>query len=190
MSDPFIGEIRAWALNYAPRGWAMCNGQSIPIQQQQALFAVLGLTYGGSMTSNQFNLPDLRGAVPMAAGTPSSKWGLPDVPFGKKLGSTAVTLTSGNLPNHTHQAVAAVAPSAMTSTPAATTYVSRPTIGTTATYNAWVGPTTAVPLPTPNTVMAPTMIGPTGGGQAHENRQPFLTLNFCIAETGVYPSRQ
>lgn len=190
MSDPFIGEIRAWALDYAPSGWAYCDGQKLPVQQWQALFALIANVY--AKTDNvTFTLPDLRGTTPMAAGAPNPTWvtqGLPtSINPGTKMGNAATTLTGNQMPSHTHQAVAAVIPdgTSMTAAPTAASFISRPvtTIGGKAGgYLDWNN-TTAVP----DTALHPLMIGVQGGGQAHENRQPFLTVNFCIALEGVYP---
>jgi microcystin-dependent protein len=182
MSDAFIGEIRALAFNYPPVDWAYCNGQSVPVMQYQALYAVIGVLYGG--TPNQvFNLPDLRGQAAIGAGAPSSNWpGLPsNIAVGAKLGSEPVTLTSANLPTHTHQAVGAtVSATSMTATPGSGTYVSRPAVANVATYNDWS--TSAA-----NTLMSPSMITVAGSSAAHDNLQPFLTFNFCIATYGNFP---
>lgn len=193
MSDPFIGEIRGWACTYAPRGWALCDGQQMPILQAQALFAIIAGLYG-PYTQQMFTLPDLRSMSPMDAGNPAPAWvatGMPaTVAVAEKLGTSSVTLNYNQMANHTHQAVAATAPPAsMTVTPSPNAYVSRPLIPpsgsfpTGVSYSAWTN------SGTPDVTMAPQSIGPVGGGQGHENRQPFLTFNFCIALEGLYPSR-
>ena len=193
MSDPFIGEVRGWACSFPPTGWALCNGQQMPVAQAQALFAITAGLYG-PYTQQMFTLPDLRGATPMDAGTPASQWvatGLPStITVGQKLGANTVTLTSTQIAQHSHQAVAATAPPAsMTVTPGSTAFVSRPLIApstsfpTGVSYNAWTS------AGTPNATMAPGSIGSVGGGQAHENRQPFVTFLFCVALMGVYPVR-
>ncbi|MES2450983.1 MAG: tail fiber protein [Pseudomonadota bacterium] len=193
MSDPFIGEVRGWACTYPPRGWALCNGQQVPISQAQALFAIISNLYG-PYTQQTFTLPDLRGLSPMDAGNPVPAWvatGMPTtVAVAQKLGTSSVTLNYNQMANHTHQAVGATAPPAsMTVTPSSNAYVSRPlmppssSFPTGVSYSAWTN------SGAPNVTMAPQAIGTIGGSQAHENRQPFLTFNFCVALEGVYPSR-
>jgi microcystin-dependent protein len=193
MSDPFIGEIRPWAMSWAPRGWAACNGQQIPIYQAQALFAITANLYGPSNTQT-FYLPDLRSKVPMAAGSPNASWvaaGMPaQVPVGQQLGTPSVTLTQSSIPNHTHQAMGATTANLepMVGTPTSDSYVSRLSApgtgsGPPAVYAAWNT------QQNPNQQMHPAMIGVTGSGNPHQNQQPFLTVNFCIALMGVYPPR-
>jgi microcystin-dependent protein len=187
MSDPFIGEIRIWACNYPPQGWATCNGRNLLVSQFTALYAIIGNLYGGTPSQN-FNLPDLRGATPMDAGNPAAQWvgsGLPQsVAVGSKLGTSTITLNSGNFPRHTHQAVASVIGNVaqMTATPGPTAYLSR-TAKAGAAYSAWNN-TQGV-----NTTMSPVMIQPAGSSLPHENRQPFLALNFCIALDGIWPQK-
>lgn len=187
MSDPFIGEIRIWACNFPPQGWAVCNGRNLPVNQNTALYAIIGNLYGGTPSQN-FNLPDMRGATPMDAGAPAPRWtstGLPaNVPVSSKLGTSSVTLNSGNFPRHTHQAVASVIGNVaqMTATPSSTTYLSR-TAKAGAAYSSWNN------TQGPSTTMSPVMVQPAGTGQPHENRQPFLALNFCIALEGEWPQK-
>ncbi len=195
MSDPFIGEIRGWGMIWPPRGWAYCNGEKASISQYQALYALIGDIYGPVVQNQTFTLPDLRGVSPMSAGNPAAVWvaqGLPPaIKAGQKLGSSSVQLNYSQMAAHTHQAVGATAPYAgMTSTPSATNYVSRPLgppsppkFPTGASFSAWQN------AGTPDQTMAANMIGGTGGGQPHENRQPYLTFNFCIALEGIWPSR-
>lgn len=173
MADPFIGEIRLWALKYAPWGWAFCNGQVIPIRQNTALFAVLGNTYGGD-GQNDFALPDLQGRVPMHPGTGP---GLTPRSIGQTGGNPATTLTADQLPSHTH-VVGAYNGGGNKGEP---------------TNNVWAvegrGKPPAYSTSAPDKPMSPQALPAAGGGQAHENRQPYLALNFCIAMVGIFPSR-
>jgi microcystin-dependent protein len=170
MSEPFIGEIRSFSFNFAPRGWAQCDGQLLQISQNQALFSILGTTYGGNGTTT-FALPDLRGRGPVHPG--SGQAGRRDVGLGQVGGEEAHTLTLSELGPHSHAIEATAA--------AGTTQV----------------PTNAVPAgsPTPqygttnNATMDPAMVIAAGVGAGHENRVPYLTLNYCIALFGVFPSR-
>jgi microcystin-dependent protein len=165
--EPFIGEIRLVPFNFAPKGWAICAGQMLPINQNQALFALLGTTYGGDGRTT-FALPDLRGRVAVGAG---------DLPGGSSyaLGATGgqetVELTTGQLPGHSHHVNASSA-AATTKSPA-TAY---PAGG-----GAYAGQR--------NVRMKAAMIGLTGGGEEHENRQPYLGLNYIIALQGIFPAR-
>jgi microcystin-dependent protein len=168
MSDePFMGEIQAMSFNYPPPGWAMCNGQLLPIAQNQALFSLLGTTYGGNGQTN-FALPDLRGRVPIHVGNGHT--------LGERGGEQAHTLTISELPQHTHAAQAAAVP-ATTATPDSTALLAQSTASQ--LYSA----------PANLTAMAPTMVGNTGGSQAHQNMAPFLTITYCIALQGVFPSQ-
>lgn len=173
MSDVFIGQISLFAFNFAPRFWAQCNGQLLPINQNQALFALLGTSYGGNGTTN-FALPDLRGRVPVHYGTAVT--GTP-YQIGQTGGAESVALTTVNLPSHNHTlnattqvATRRVAPGRMLASDTSTN----------AEYYAPPGQVT--PL-NPNAITA------TGGGVPHENRQPYLTANFSIALSGIFPSR-
>lgn len=161
--DPYLGEIKILACTFAPRGWAFCQGQLLAIAQNQALFSLLGTTYGGNGVNN-FALPDLRGRVPMHAGGGFT--------LGEAGGEEVHTLNSTELPAHTHGVNGF-------NTPATTA---------SATGNKLAGATayaSAVTLAALN----PQSVAVAGGSQAHENRQPYLALNFCIALTGVFPSR-
>lgn len=171
MSEPFVGEIRMFAGNFAPRGWAFCNGQLIAITQNTALFSLLGTTYGGDGRTT-FALPDLRGRVPLHAGNGP---GLSDYPLGQRGGVEQVALSIEQMPNHSH-ALVATSVSADELTPA--------------------NHTLAVPeeapiysASEPNIVMAKNAIAPTGSGQPHENRQPYLAMNYIIALFGIFPAR-
>lgn len=164
MADPFLSEIRIFSFNFAPRGWAMCNGQLLPINQNQALFALLGTTYGGNGQTN-FALPELRGRVPMHVGG--------GLTLGQRGGEEVHTLTLNEMPIHTHQARGSA---------------NGPTV-TPPTNNFWSSNTGFTPYgTTADTAMSPQAISNIGGSQAHENMSPFLTLNYCIALQGIFPS--
>jgi microcystin-dependent protein len=163
MGQPFLGELRIMSFNFAPQGWAMCNGQFLPINQNQALFSLLGTTYGGNGQTT-FALPDLRGQVPIHFGTHT---------LGEKGGKPAHTLNMGEMPAHTHFLSAA-------SDNADQPIFAGNLFGAAA---GLYGP------PNNLTTLVPQTITNTGGSQAHENRQPFLVLTFCIALVGIFPSR-
>lgn len=171
MSDPFIGEIRMFAGNFAPRGWAFCNGQLMPISQNTALFSLLGTTYGGDGRST-FALPDLRGRVPLHAGQGS---GLSDYPLGSRGGSEQVALTTAQLPAHSHALLASDAEASQRNP----------------TNHALATPEEALiySAAEPTAVMAKDAIAPTGSGQPHENRPPYLAVNYIIALFDLFPSR-
>ena len=167
MSEPFLGEIRLVPFAFAPKGWALCEGQLLPINQNQALFSLLGNFYGGDGRTT-FALPDLRGRVPLGAGeSPAGS----TYELGSSGGQEAVKLTTGQLPAHTHAARAWSG--------AATT--KKPANGVPAAGGAYAA--------THDAKMSAAMIGRSGGGQAHDNRQPYLSLNYIIALQGIYPSR-
>ena len=169
MADPFLAEIRIFPFNFAPRGWAFCNGQLMPISQNTALFALLGVTYGGDGKST-FALPDLQGAAPMH---PGQGPGLSLRDLGEAGGTETVTLLTSEIPLHSHTLQAF--PSAEVANPT-------PTRG-------W-GNAPMYQAPGMSFgAMAPETIAPTGGSQPHNNMQPYLTLNFCIALQGVFPQR-
>lgn len=169
MADPFVAEIRIFPFNFAPRGWAFCNGQLLPISQNTALFSLVGTFYGGDGRST-FALPNLQGDVPMFWGRGS---GLSLYDLGQQGGSETVTLIESELPAHTHQARGLGAVS------------NQPT----PENNSW-GRSTANPyINTQNGQMSPLALALTGGNQPHNNMMPYLTLNFCIALQGVFPPR-
>jgi microcystin-dependent protein len=165
MAEPFLSEIRIMSFNFAPKGWAMCNGQLLPINQNQALFSLLGTTYGGDGRIN-FALPDLRGKVPIHMGSGHT--------LGEKGGEQAHTLSIAEIPTHTHVANANnVAPTAAGPSTRMLSQSSGSNLyGTASNLQA----------------MAANSIGNTGGSQAHLNMEPFLVLTFCIALQGIFPS--
>jgi microcystin-dependent protein len=165
---PFLGEIYMFAGNFAPRGWALCAGQLLSISQNAALFSLLGTTYGGDGVST-FALPDLRGRIPVHRSGSHVQ--------GAVEGSETVTLTANQMPVHTHQLAASPAISSLDAP--ATDVVADSTLAGVRVYAAPSAPAT----------MAPGTIGQTGGGQPHENRMPFLAVNFIIAMAGIFPSR-
>ncbi|MCM3570956.1 phage tail protein [Neobacillus mesonae] len=170
MSEPFIGEIRLFAFNFAPVGWAMCNGQLLPIAQNTALFALIGTTYGGDGRTT-FALPDLRGRVAMHlnGGNPN----LSPRQQGEFGGSETHTLSVNEMPTHSHVASAS-------QTEANTIFP---------TNNIWAVTEQPAYSQSQNTTLASSAIQPAGGNQAHNNLQPYLVLNYCIALQGIFPSR-
>lgn len=171
MADPFLGEIRLFGGNFAPQGWALCNGQLLPIAQNTALFSLLGTNYGGDGHVT-FGLPDLRGRAPIHMGQGA---GLTPRPIGSVSGRETVALIAHECPAHLH--AASGANGANQASPVGNFWSTDPN-GNTAAYST-----------TANSVMAPGAIGATGLGQPHENMQPYLAVNYIIALAGVYPSR-
>jgi microcystin-dependent protein len=166
MAEPFLSEIRIFSFNFAPKGWALCNGQLLPINQNQALFSLLGTTFGGDGRVN-FALPDQRGRAPLHTGGSGSHT------LGEKGGEQAHTLSISELPQHIHFCQG-VNGNATTNSP-----TNNALANTTAVYHA---PTNLISL-NPGTITS------VGGSQAHLNMQPFLTLSFCIALQGIFPSQ-
>ena len=165
MAEPFLSEIRIMSFEFAPKGWALCNGQLLPINQNQALFSLLGTTFGGDGRVN-FALPDLRARVPIHVGSGHT--------LGERGGEQAHTLSISELPTHTHVMRGSLDPAANTPSNATVLGKSNP-------QAAYGGPTGL-------TAMAPSAVTNVGGSQAHLNMQPFLTLSFCIALQGLFPS--
>ncbi len=172
MSEPFIAEIRIFAGNFAPRGWAFCNGQLLPIAQNTSLFSLIGTTYGGDGRTTTA-LPDLQGRAPMHPGRGP---GLSSRRLGERTGSETVALTVSTIPSHTHQMKGASTPS-NSNAPSAAATLGRSTGG-----NAY-GPATST------ADMSAGTLANAGGGQPHNNMQPYLAINFIIALVGLYPSR-
>jgi microcystin-dependent protein len=171
MSNPFLGEIRMFGCNFAPRGWATCNGQIMAISQNTALFSLLGTQYGGNGQTT-FGLPDLGGRVPINQGQGP---GLSNRVIGEEGGSEAVALTTVEVPSHTHLLSASSSRADRANASGAVLADSKEPI-----YN----------FGSPNAQLAPNAIAPMGGSQPHNNVQPYLVINFCIALAGIFPSRQ
>jgi len=172
MAEPFLSEIRIMSFNFPPKGWAQCDGQLLPINQNQALFSLLGTTYGGDGRVN-FGLPDLRGRAPISFGNVHT--------LGEASGEMNHTLTPSEMPQHIHVLSGSTRSDRTTPNP-----------NTTDPTNALFADTQAKIYNPPNanlTTLRPDTIGNTGGSQAHLNTQPYLILNFCIALQGIFPSR-
>jgi len=168
MAEPFIGEIRLMSFVFAPRGWALCNGQLLPINQNQALFSLLGTAFGGDGRVN-FALPDFRGRTPIHVGSGHT--------LGERGGEQAHTLTVSELPTHVHE-VRASSNLATTGDPSNAAFA-QPSAALGSVYNT--SPDTLVAL-------APAVVANAGGSQSHLNMQPYLTISFCIALQGIFPS--
>ena len=170
MADQFLGEIRIVGFNFPPQGWASCDGQILPLSQNTALFSLLGTNYGGNGAST-FALPDMRGRAPMAPGNGA---GLSNRVQGESVGSETITLSSSQMPAHTHGVAAQSSPAdrgnasgAMLAQSAEPIYANAGAMQTLSTAS----------------------VTPTGGSSPHNNMQPFLTLNFVIALSGIFPAR-
>ena len=164
MSEPFLSEIKVVSFNFAPKGWALCNGQTLPINQNQALFSLLGTTYGGNGQTT-FNLPNLRGRVPISFGNGHT--------LGEAAGTTSVTVNIQQLPTHIHTANASDANGTL----------SNPNNAMLAKFNN--GYAQAANL----TSLLPATVTSVGGSQPHNNMMPYLVLNFIIALQGIFPSQ-
>jgi microcystin-dependent protein len=171
MGTPYLSEIRIFSFNFAPKGWAMCNGQFLPINQNQALFSLLGTTYGGNGQTT-FALPDLRSRTPFHVSGGFTQ--------GQVAGTEFVTISQSTMPAHTHaltgnNAVVGAANNSTAATPTGNFFANQG-------KNVFA-------TGQPNAAMAPGTVSNIGGSQPHENRSPFLVLNFCIALVGAFPSR-
>ena len=165
MAEPFLSEIKIMSFNFPPKGWALCNGQLLPINQNQALFALLGTTYGGNGQTT-FALPNLRGRVPIHRGNGHT--------LGEAAGSTSVTVNIQQLPTHTH---------AVSATSADQNRVVDPS-------GRYLGPANNLyGDPSALVTLAPQSVSNVGGSQPHNNMMPYLVLNFCIALQGIFPSQ-
>jgi microcystin-dependent protein len=165
MSEPFLGEIKIISWNFAPKGWAFCDGQLLPINQNQALFAVFGTTYGGN-GQETFGLPNLQGRTPLHVGN--------GFVLGQAAGEQAVTLNVSQIPQHTHVTVASSAQATLSG----------------ASGNLWCAHSTDNPYSTTaGSAMAPSTISLIGGNQAHDNMSPYLVLNFIVALQGIFPTQ-
>lgn len=165
MAEPFLSEIRLMSFTFAPKGWALCDGQLLPINQNQALFSLLGTTFGGDGRVN-FALPDLRGRTPIHVGSGHT--------LGERGGEQAHTLSISEIPTHTH-VLNGASNTATTDTPGTTLLMGQSSI------DMYRSPTTLA-------AMDPGSVTNTGGSQAHLNMQPFLVISFCIALQGIFPS--
>lgn len=172
MADPFVAEIRIFPFNFAPKGWAWCDGQLLPLSQNTALFSLLGTTYGGDGKSN-FALPDLQGSAPMH---PGQGPGLSLHDLGETGGSETVTLLQSEIPMHSHQLRADTQDIADTNIPSPNASFAKSASGT--LYQS-----------TSNGQLSDQALAPAGGDQPHNNMQPYLTCYFCIALQGVFPPR-
>lgn len=179
MTQPFIGEIQIFGFNFNPRGWAFCNGAALPIAQNTALFALLGTTYGGNGQTT-FQLPNFAARAGCQQGQGPS---LSPRALGETFGTSSVTLTASQTPLHNHGVNAYSQTAAGSGSGSPVTNGGLSFLATSTTSKTFI--------PTPiNTQLAPNMIQPsTGGGLPHENQQPYLGVNFCIALQGIFPSR-
>lgn len=172
--DPFIGQLLLVCFNYAPQGWMFCDGSLLPIAQYQALFSLLGTTYGGNGTTT-FALPDLRGRVPVGAKLSGGATPLTAYQMGETGGSEAVTLTTPEIPAHNHMVI---------------TNDSSESLNVSSNHYLGGGSRTTIYADQPgSTMLAPNAISVAGGSQPHDNMQPYLGLNWIIAVNGIWPSR-
>lgn len=190
--DGFIGEIRPFAFGFVPQNWLECNGQTLSIQQNAALFAVIGIAFGGNGQTT-FNLPDLLGQTAVGLGTAPGNaiyWNI-----GEKNGTEQVALNTAQIPSHNHtltmEQVAVATVQSTTATPTAnSSWLSHPVqvVDATTAYNIpnLTKPATGVAV---DSTLDPRTIGPTGSGAGHENRQPYLALTYCICNNGEFPAR-
>jgi microcystin-dependent protein len=164
MSTPYLSEIKIFSFSFAPKGWALCNGQLLPINQNQALFSLLGTTYGGDGITN-FALPNLQGRIPIHTGN--------GFVLGELGGEQTHTLVNTEMPEHTHSAIAS----------------SNAANSGAAPGNFWANGNQPAYASSTNAAMSTASVSSVGGGQPHENMAPYLVLNFCIALSGIFPSQ-
>jgi microcystin-dependent protein len=174
MADPFVAEIRIFPFNFAPKGWAFCNGQLLPISQNTALFSLLGTYYGGDGKST-FGLPDLQGSAPLHVGGNQPGPGLSLYDLGEIGGSDTVTLLTSEMPGHTHSVMAQTVDQGDNRIPSPLR-----DLGNTQMYSS---------AASASATLDPSAVSVAGGGLPHNNLMPYLTLNFCIAMQGVFPPR-
>jgi microcystin-dependent protein len=173
MTEPYIGEIQLFGFNFNPRGWAFCNGATLPISQNTALFALIGVTYGGNGQTT-FQLPNFAGRAGCEQGQGP---GLSPRTLGETFGTNTVTLTGAQIPLHNHVINAFAPPTS--GSPVANGGLSQPSVVANKPFSSGA----------PNTTLAPNMLQPNaGGGLPHQNQQPYLGVNFCIALQGIFPS--
>jgi len=171
-SQPYVGQVVLFPYNFAPVGWMFCNGQVLPISENDTLFNLIGTIYGGDGQSN-FNLPDLRGRTPIHMGSNPSTGS--NYQIGQSGGVPSVTLTAQQIPNHSHPPVAS--------------YNAQSSANPVNNVLGSNGPLMYVPNVSPNSAMANNMLSQVGGSQPHDNQQPYLTLNWCISLFGIFPSQ-
>jgi microcystin-dependent protein len=174
MADPFVAEIRIFPFNFAPKGWALCNGQLLPISQNTALFSLLGTTYGGDGKST-FALPNLQGSVPVHVGANQPGPGLSTYDLGEIGGAENVTLLASEMPSHTHSVMAQTVDQGDNRIPSPSL-----NLGNTQIYSN---------AASSSATLDPTAVSPVGGNLPHNNLMPYLTLYFNIALQGVFPPR-
>jgi microcystin-dependent protein len=175
MTDPYLGEVQIFGFNFAPASWAFCNGATVQVRQFATLFSLIGTQYGGD-GSNTFLLPNLANRAPCSQGTGP---GLTQRIVGETFGENGVSLLQTEMPGHTHTATIYRGGTPATKLGTPTTGANLSVLGRTDTLATGAQP---------NTTFAPNMIGNQGGSAPHENRQPFLALNYCIALQGVFPA--
>jgi microcystin-dependent protein len=167
VAQPYVGEIRMFAGNFAPNGWAFCTGELLPIAENETLFALIGTTYGGDGETT-FALPDLRGRIPIHQGS--------GFILGETGGAERITLTVSQIPAHSHGLLASTSPA-------------EPTAGPNGSLLADTGGTALYTTSSPTVDLAPAAIGPQGGSQPHDNMAPYLCVNFIISLFGIFPSQ-
>jgi microcystin-dependent protein len=181
MAQPYIGQVLTFGGNFAPQGYLACNGQSVPISQYETLFQLIGTTYGGDGVQT-FNVPDLRGRTPVHMGRGA---GTGTYVIGQVGGTESVTLNTQQLPNHPHAAAVITGAPSTSATPASNEVLGDMGPSATTTTHTYQPFTAGA-----QTALAGQSISATGGGQSHENRQPFLVFTYAIATIGVFPSQQ